>query len=52
MSSIPLPAGLLDRAALAVGPGTAPAVAEELTALTGRPVLGYDAEGRLSGAAG
>lgn len=52
MSSTPSPAGLLDRAALAVGPGTAPAVAEELAALTGRPVLGYDAEGRITGAEG
>ncbi|PJT46340.1 hydroxyacid dehydrogenase, partial [Streptomyces albidoflavus] len=52
MSSTPLPAGLLDRAALAVGPGTAPAVAGELAALTGRPVLGYDAEGRITGAEG
>lgn len=52
MSSTPLPIGLLDRAALAVGPGTAPAVAGELAALTGRPVLGYDAEGRITGAEG
>ncbi|NEE49819.1 D-2-hydroxyacid dehydrogenase, partial [Streptomyces sp. SID8455] len=33
MSAPPLPAGLLDRATLAVGPGTGPAVAGELAAL-------------------
>lgn len=52
MSATLLPADLLDRATLAVGPGTAPAVADELAALTGRPVLAHDAEGRLTGAAG
>ncbi|MEU7445883.1 NAD(P)-dependent oxidoreductase [Streptomyces diastaticus] len=52
MSAPPLPAGLLDRATLAVGPGTGPAVAGELAALTGRPVLAYDTAGRLTGAHG
>ncbi|MFD5023645.1 NAD(P)-dependent oxidoreductase [Streptomyces sp. NPDC058373] len=52
MPPAPLPADLLDRAALVVGPGTAPAVAEDLAALTGRPVLVHDAEGRLTGALG